>query len=101
MKYAFSSNGDLGRLDISGRLTFAEAPDFPKVLKELEAAKSLARLEIGLGDLTFIDSTGMSLFVHIYDASQTRGLAVSVHGASGPVSAALKRAAFQTLFDFK
>ena len=58
-------------------------------------------LDVQLGELSFIDSTGMSLFVHIYDASQNSGLNVSVQGATGPVSAALGRAAFQTLFEFK
>jgi len=43
----------------------------------------------------------MSLFVHIYDVSQTRNLKVSVQGAMGPVAAALDRAAFKTLFEFK
>jgi anti-anti-sigma factor len=101
VNYTFKSNGNTGQLSIGGRLTFAEAPHFPKILDELTAAKSMSRLEIGLGDLTFIDSTGMSLFVHIYDASQNRQLNVSVQGAAGPVSAALERAAFQTLFEFK
>ena len=101
MNYAFKCNGETGQLNIGGRLTFAEAPMFPKILGELAAAKNMVRLEIGLGDLTFIDSTGMSLFVHIYDASQNRGLNVTVRGAAGPVSAALARAAFQTLFEFK
>lgn len=58
-------------------------------------------MDIRLHELQFIDSTGMSLFVHIYDASQKRSLAVSVYGAGGMVASSLQRAAFQTLFQFK
>lgn len=101
MKYALKTTGNAAQLSLSGTLTFAEAPTFPKILAELDASKSLSNLEIQLEDLTFIDSTGMSLFVHIYDASQNRNLKVSVLGASGPVASALERAAFKTLFEFK
>jgi len=101
MKYALKTTGQTAQLSLSGSLTFAEAPVFPKILAELEAAKALNDLEIRLGELNFIDSTGMSLFVHIYDASQSRNLRVSVQGAIGPVAAALERAAFKTLFEFK
>jgi hypothetical protein len=41
------------------------------------------------------------LFVHIYDWTQAQSCKVTVHEASGNVSAAMERAAFQTLFDFK
>ncbi len=101
MNYTLKTSGGTGVLTIGGRLTFSEASSFPKVLAELDASKGLTQLEIGLSDLTFIDSTGMSLFVHIYDVSQKRSLQVSIRGASGPVSAALDRAAFMTLFEFK
>jgi anti-anti-sigma factor len=101
MQYAFKSNGNTAQLTISGTLTFAQAPLFPKVLAELEAARGVTDLTIILNGLTFIDSTGMSLFVHIYDASQSRNMSVSVQGANGPVAASMDRAAFKTLFEFK
>ncbi|CUW40535.1 conserved protein of unknown function(containing STAS domain,7-98;containing Anti-sigma factor antagonist SpoIIaa,1-100) [Magnetospirillum sp. XM-1] len=101
MQYALKSNGNTAQLTISGTLTFAQAPLFPKVLAELEAARDVTNLTIALNGLNFIDSTGMSLFVHIYDASQSRNLHVAIQGAVGPVAAAMERAAFKTLFEFK
>ncbi|ARJ65233.1 hypothetical protein WV31_05965 [Magnetospirillum sp. ME-1] len=101
MQYALKSNGNTAQLTISGTLTFAQAPLFPKVLAELEAAREVTSLAIVLNGLSFIDSTGMSLFIHIYDASQSRNLNVSIQGASGPVASAMERAAFKTLFEFK
>jgi anti-anti-sigma factor len=100
MQYSIRTVGGGAEIDIKGRLTFAEAATFPKILAQLEAAGK-KHWDIRLGDLTFIDSTGMSLFVHIYDSANTAGIKVVVHGATGPVREALERAAFQTLFEFK
>lgn len=100
MQYSIREAGGGAEITIKGRLTFAEAHLFPKVLAELEKVGK-GHMEILLGGLDFIDSTGMSLFVHIYDASQSRNLNVSIQGASGPVAAAMDRAAFKTLFEFK
>jgi anti-anti-sigma factor len=85
---------------IKGRLTFAEAHLFPKVLAKLDEVGK-AHWEILLGGLEFIDSTGMSLFVHIYDAANAAGTKVVIRGAAGTVREALDRAAFQTLFEFE
>ncbi|MBI3447054.1 MAG: STAS domain-containing protein [Magnetospirillum sp.] len=101
MQYEIKTGSDAIHLTISGRLTFAEAIHFPQVLSELAASPSKGPLEIHLSQMDFIDSTGMSLFVHIYDWTQSVGAKVTIHKASGPVYAALDRAAFNTLFEFK
>ena len=59
------------------------------------------RLDVLLGELAFIDSTGMSLFVHIYDSANSAGTKVVIRGATGAVRQALGRAAFETLFEFE
>ncbi|EME70028.1 hypothetical protein H261_10114 [Paramagnetospirillum caucaseum] len=100
MQYIIKAVGGGAEIDIKGRLTFAEASMFPKVLAELDKAGK-AQWEIRLGELTFIDSTGMSLFVHIYDSANAAGTKVVIKGAAGPVREALDRAAFQTLFEFR
>jgi anti-anti-sigma factor len=101
MKYTLAATSDAIKITLSGRLTFSEAPTFPAFLAELDRYKDKSAMDIFLGKLDFIDSTGMSLFVHIYDWTQAQSCKVTVHEASGNVSAAMERAAFQTLFDFK
>ena len=100
MQYTIKAAGGGAEIHIKGRLTFAEADIFPKILAELDKAGK-AHWEIQLGDLEFIDSTGMSLFVHVYDSANAAGTKVVIHGAAGPVREALDRAAFQTLFEFR
>ena len=100
MQYSIKPVGGGTEITLQGRLTFAEATLFPKILAELEKA-GRAQWDILLGGLQFIDSTGMSLFVHIYDTATATGTKVTVHGASGAVRDALDRAAFQTLFEFR
>ncbi|MBI3444845.1 MAG: STAS domain-containing protein [Magnetospirillum sp.] len=100
MQYTIRDQGGRTELSIAGRLTFAEAAAFPKVLAELDKVGK-ERLDIQLRDLTFIDSTGMSLFVHVYDSANAAGTEVVIKGAAGSVRAALGRAAFETLFKFE
>ena len=100
MNYTIKESGGRTELAIKGRLTFAEAMDFPKVLAELERAGK-THLDVQLGELSFIDSTGMSLFVHIYDSANAADTKVVIRGATGGVRQALGRAAFETLFEFE
>jgi len=99
MQYTIKAAGGGAVIDIKECLTFAEAEAFPKILAELDKVGK-KHWQINLGELTFIDSTGMSLFVHIYDSANVAGTKVVIHGAKGPVREALDRAAFQTLFEF-
>jgi anti-anti-sigma factor len=100
MQYSIKTIGGGAEVSITGRLTFAEAQLFPKVLAELDKMGK-AHWDIRLDGLNFIDSTGMSLFVHIYDNANAAGTKVVIHGAAGSVREALDRAAFQTLFEFR
>ncbi|ARJ67170.1 hypothetical protein WV31_16590 [Magnetospirillum sp. ME-1] len=100
MQHSIREVGGGAEITIKGRLTFAEAHLFPKVLAELEKVGK-AKWDILLSGLDVIDSTGMSLFVHIYDAANAAGTKVVIRGAAGPVREALDRAAFQTLFEFQ
>jgi anti-anti-sigma factor len=99
MQYTTRRDGTRIETSLSGRLTFADAGQFPKFLDQ--AVKGGKVCEIDMKDLTFIDSTGMSLFVHVYDAAQAGGQKVIMRNASGVVAETLRRASFDTLFEFK
>jgi anti-anti-sigma factor len=99
MQYATKRNGGRVEVAVSGRLTFADAPQFPQFLDQV--TKGATVCEIDLAGLDFIDSTGMSLFVHVYDAAQETGFKVVVRNVKGVVAETLRRASFDTLFEFK
>ncbi|BAE49657.1 STAS domain-containing protein [Paramagnetospirillum magneticum] len=100
MEYSIKTVSGGADITIKGRLTFAAADVFPKFLAELDK-KEKGHWDIRLGELDFVDSTGMSLFVHIYDSANAAGTKVVIHGAKGPAREAMERAAFQTLFEFR
>ncbi|KIL97067.1 hypothetical protein CCC_00128 [Paramagnetospirillum magnetotacticum MS-1] len=100
MQYSIKTSGNGAELTIKGRLTFTEAATFPKILAEMDKIGQ-SHWAIRLDDLTTIDSTGMSLFVHVYDGANAAGTKVVIHGAKGVVREALNRAAFQTLFEIR
>ncbi|OAN49756.1 STAS domain-containing protein [Magnetospirillum moscoviense] len=97
----FTTKRDGNRIDVavSGRLTFADAATFPQFVDQV--TKGVGICDFDLRELSFIDSTGMSLFVHVYDAAQVSGLKIVVRNATGPVSDTLRKARFDTLFEFK
>jgi anti-anti-sigma factor len=100
MQYTLSADKASATIAISGRLTFTDAPAFPKLLDEL-AATGTTSWRFDLSGLEFIDSTGMSLFVHIYDAAQAKDLSVTITGTAGGAGHTLMGAGFKELFKFQ
>lgn len=100
MQYAVRQSENALEIALSGQLTFTDAGQFPKVLAELANVPD-TQWVFDLSNLDFIDSTGMSLFVHVYDEASAKGLTAKLCNAHGVVHDALERAGFATLFDFK
>jgi anti-anti-sigma factor len=100
MQYTITLEGDTARVAMTGPLTFSDAPRFPDILAALAKATA-RRLAFDLNDVDFIDSTGMSLFVHVYDACRNDGRTVVLGGARGMVLTALEQTGFKELFDFR
>lgn len=100
MQYTVRQSENALEIALSGQLTFTDAGQFPKVLAELTNV-SATQWMFDLSSLEFIDSTGMSLFVHVYDEATTKGLKATLCNAHGVVHDALERAGFATLFNFK
>jgi anti-anti-sigma factor len=94
----FSVKREAGRSEVtlSGRMTFADAGQFSPFLDQ--AVKGAQSCLIDLSQVSFIDSTGLSLFIHVYDLMRSEGIQVTLKGATGPAADALHRASFDTLF---
>jgi len=100
MQYTLNHSDKVIEISINGRLTFSDAPHFSKILGELTAG-AVRDWTFDLNGLEFIDSTGMSLFIHIYDLANADGRQVVLRGSHGLAYEALDRAGFNTLFAFK
>jgi len=99
MQYTTKRDGSGVEATISGRLTFTDAPHFPQFLDQ--AMKDASTCAIDLGDLQAIDSTGMSLFIHVYDLARNNGATVVLRNVHGQVRDSLRRASFDELFSFE
>ena len=97
MEYHVKDGAGRANVALSGRLTFSDAPQFSKVLDEI-VKRGAAGCDIDLVGLEFIDSTGMSLFVYVYDAAKAEALDIRMLNVKGSVREALCRAGFDTLF---
>ncbi len=99
MQYTTRREGGKIEMVLSGRLTFADAHQFPQFIDQAATGGTVCDLD--LSGLTFVDSTGLSLFIHIYDAALASGQKVTLRNAKGAVAETLRRASFDTLFEFK
>ena len=98
MDYRISHDGGRVAISVSGRLTFADASSFSKILAEI-AKPGVAVCEFDMAALESIDSTGMSLLVHAYDQAKAGGFKVALRNAGGAVKSSLERAGFPALFE--
>ncbi len=96
MDYTVNQYQDRIVIAMNGRLTFADARTFDSVLGHLHDSTHAA-IEFDLSGLEFVDSTGMSLFVHAYDAAKDRARGLRLRHASQTVRSALTRAGFDRL----
>jgi len=88
------------RTILRGRLTFSENESFRQMLSAVSAAHADGgRVVLDLRAVTFIDSAGLGLLLHIRDSLHRRGGAVALDGAAGQVGRMLDLARFADLFD--
>ncbi|OIQ89447.1 STAS domain protein [mine drainage metagenome] len=95
MEIRYTQENGVAVFHIEGRLTYLDAPRFKEVLQRFAGVSTAC--EVDLGGLSFVDSTGLSLFVGLYDAACASGVDLAFRHAQGPVKAALKNASFETL----
>ena len=97
MQYEVKQGAGRAEVAMAGRLTYSDAPQFAQVLEQI-VSRGKAGCDINLNDLDYIDSTGMSLFVYVYDAAKSEALDIRMLNVKGAVREALCRAGFDTLF---
>lgn len=87
--YEQESTGDAARLRLAGELDMAATLALEPVVDQL-LGSGIRRLEIDLGELTFIDSTGISLLVTINDRAREAGAELTLPRPSDDVGRALE-----------
>lgn len=95
MDYRVSEDGGRLVVSLSGSLTFSDAGKFGEVVSHFD--RKLGGAEIEMTGLESVDSTGMSLLVHAYDAAQKNGYQVTIRGARSNVRSVLSNAGFDEL----
>ena len=86
-------DGDLLRIATAGELDLTTAPDLEAALA---SGSPYAALELDLGGLTFIDSSGLRLLLSERDRARRDGLDFTILGASGPVARVFAISGFDT-----
>ena len=75
--------GPVARISLTGDLDPSTAPLLEAAVDELVADDGVERVELDLGGLAFIDSSGLRVFVTAREALSQRGAALALCNPSG------------------
>lgn len=89
--------GSVGVLDVAGEIDMASADEFRDRL--LECLQRSDSLEVDLGGLTFIDSSGLAALVRLRTEAEILGKDVALVNVSSPTARLLELTGLQGLFD--
>jgi len=98
MKIEVIEQGDRIVFAISGRLTFKDVGNFTQTISGLDG-KNIQLLELDLGELEYVDSLGLGMFIKVHDAGERNNFRTVIRNAKGIVLTSLKIAQFGDLFD--
>jgi anti-sigma B factor antagonist len=86
-------------LDLSGRLMGgAEASEFQQAVRDLVDEGKL-RILVNLGDVTWINSTGLGLLIMVFQMVRKRGGALKFFGVTAQIRGILSITRLETVFD--
>ncbi len=91
------ARGTVGVLGVSGEIDMASADEFRDRL--LECLQRSESLEVDLGGVTFIDSSGLAALVRLRTEAEILGKDVALVSVSSATARLLELTGLQTLFD--
>lgn len=93
--------GDVTLVDLSGRITLGEETDaVRKTIRDL-VAKGIKKIILNLGDVSYIDSSGVGELVSSYTAVRNAGGELKLLNLTKKVHDLLQVTKLYTIFDIK
>lgn len=99
MEYKLSENNGLCLLTLSGDIDLHYSPELRKVM--LNVYKNNHALEVDLGNVNYLDSSGVACFVEAYQISKKNNLGFHLSNISQPVMQVIKLARLDSVFPIK
>ena len=85
-----------GGWTVAGELDASTSPSLAAAFAELPAGSG--QVDVDLGDVTFIDSSGLRILIALSDRATAEGRKVVVSGASNPVRRLLEITGLDSMF---
>lgn len=82
-------SGDSAELTLSGKLTFADSSEFRKKLASV-CGRPIKSLHIKLGDLSFMDSSGLGMLMVAHNECKAHNISLSLLHPKGDVKSLLQ-----------
>lgn len=100
MQYRIEETNDSAILHLSGDVVVTDRASFEEVVEAVFEHKP-RKVQVMLGELTFMDSAGLGLLLMLRDAARAQAANVTLSGAQGQVQEVFETAGFEILFDFE
>lgn len=94
--------GDQATVRASGEIDLASSPELRRQLQAL-LDDGVRRISLDLGDVTFIDSSGLGVLVGVLKRVNEAGTdgALEIHGLDGPVRKVFEITGLHEIFDVR
>jgi anti-anti-sigma factor len=96
LDYTLANTGDALKLSLKGSLTFVDGEIFKNAIAEIQTNWK-AQCIVEMGELDFVDSFGLGLFVVLYDLANDLKMHLVLRRPTGVVRERLNYTRFDTI----
>lgn len=78
-------NGELGRMILAGKFDFSVHDDFRQIITKALDNKTIQSIQVDLADVTFMDSSAISLLLLLNEKATLQGKSVILINCHDPI----------------
>ncbi|MBI5523118.1 MAG: STAS domain-containing protein [Desulfarculus sp.] len=98
MDYRYSSQGDLARVAIAGRIEAQDAPRLKEPFQRLRE-EGLRRVELDFAGVAYIGSAGLAVLMQMHKLLSTQGGAIRIVNCPAAIASLLRSLKLDRLFN--
>ena len=97
MEYTKELNGNICKIKMMGKFTFADHMEFKNILSDINE-KEITGVDLDISEVEFVDSAALGLLLLIRDETEKKSLTLTLFKPQGQVQKMFKISRFYELF---
>ncbi len=78
-------NGEVGKIILAGKFDYSVNEDFRQTITETLANKDIRKIQVDLAEVTFMDSSAISLLLLLHERASSKGVSVILVNCREPI----------------